>query len=75
MEDIIAQEKGFIGGEFNLGIVPTIMPTLLPYVFENIFKKISKGSFEYIGNAYGKYHKKSQRWCLRCWHCSYSVES
>ena len=22
MEDIIAQEKGFIGGEFNLGIVP-----------------------------------------------------
>jgi LysR family hydrogen peroxide-inducible transcriptional activator len=22
--------KGFIGGEFRLGIIPTIMPTLLP---------------------------------------------
>ena len=37
MEDIIAQEKGFIGGEFNLGIVPTIMP---PY--SNVLKNISK---------------------------------
>ncbi len=30
MQDVVDQEKGFIGGEFKLGIIPTIMPTLLP---------------------------------------------
>lgn len=30
MQDIVDQEKGFIGGEFSLGIIPTVMPTLLP---------------------------------------------
>ena len=38
MDDIVAQEKGFIGGEFRLGIIPTVMPTLLP-MFLNIFIK------------------------------------
>ena len=42
MEDIIAQEKGFIGGEFNLGIVPTIMPTLLPMFLKTFLKKYPK---------------------------------
>lgn len=36
MDDIVAQEKGFIGGEFKLGIIPTVMPTLLP-MFLNAF--------------------------------------
>lgn len=36
MDDIVAQEKGFIGGEFKLGIIPTVMPTLLP-MFLNTF--------------------------------------
>lgn len=38
MDDIVAQEKGFIGGEFKLGIIPTVMPTLLP-MFLNVFIK------------------------------------
>ncbi|MBT3588365.1 MAG: LysR family transcriptional regulator, partial [Flavobacteriaceae bacterium] len=28
MQDVVDQEKGFIGGDFRLGIIPTIMPTL-----------------------------------------------
>ena len=38
MEDVVAQEKGFIGGSFSLGIIPTVMPTLLP-MFLNTFLK------------------------------------
>jgi len=38
MEDVVAQEKGFIGGGFTLGIIPTVMPTLLP-MFLNTFLK------------------------------------
>lgn len=30
MQDVVDQEKGFVGGEFKLGIIPTVMPTLLP---------------------------------------------
>lgn len=30
MQDVVDQEKGFIGGDFRLGIIPTVMPTLLP---------------------------------------------
>lgn len=30
MQDIVDQQKGFVGGEFKLGIIPTVMPTLLP---------------------------------------------
>lgn len=30
MQDVVDQEKGFVGGEFRLGIIPTVMPTLLP---------------------------------------------
>ncbi|MDX1462029.1 MAG: LysR substrate-binding domain-containing protein [Marinirhabdus sp.] len=30
MQDVVDQQKGFVGGEFKLGIIPTIMPTLLP---------------------------------------------
>ena len=34
--------KGFIGGEFRLGIIPTVMPTLLPMFLNNFTKKYSK---------------------------------
>ncbi|TVZ54797.1 LysR family hydrogen peroxide-inducible transcriptional activator [Lutibacter sp. Hel_I_33_5] len=40
--DIIHQEKGFIGGEFRLGIIPTVMPTLLPMFLNNFTKKHPK---------------------------------
>lgn len=42
MEDIVAQEKGFIGGTFKLGIIPTVMPTLLPMFLNHFIKKYPK---------------------------------
>ena len=36
IKDIVEQQKGYIGGEFKVGIIPTIMPTLLP-MFLNLF--------------------------------------
>lgn len=42
MKDIVDQQKGFIGGEFKLGIIPTIMPTLLPMFLANFTKKYPK---------------------------------
>lgn len=39
MQDIVDLGKGYIGGEFNLGIIPTIMPTLLPMFLQNFIKK------------------------------------
>lgn len=38
MQDIVDLEKGFIGGDFDLGIIPTVMPTLLP-MFLRVFTK------------------------------------
>ncbi len=42
MQDIVDQEKGYIGGEFKLGIIPTIMPTLLPMFLKAFRKKFPK---------------------------------
>lgn len=42
MQDIVDQEKGYIGGEFKLGIIPTIMPTLLPMFLKNFANKYPK---------------------------------
>ena len=42
MQDVVDQEKGFIGGEFKLGIIPTIMPTLLPMFLKNFTSKYPK---------------------------------
>ncbi len=42
MKDIVEQQKGFIGGEFRLGIIPTIMPTLLPMFLNTFIKKYPK---------------------------------
>ncbi len=39
IKDIVDYEKGFIGGEFTLGIIPTIMPTLLPMFLKTFIKK------------------------------------
>ena len=39
MQDVIAQEKGLIGGRFRLGIIPTIMPTLLPLFMREFLKQ------------------------------------
>ncbi|WP_452219624.1 LysR family transcriptional regulator [Lacinutrix salivirga] len=42
IQDIVDQQKGFIGGEFRLGIIPTIMPTLLPMFLKEFTKKYPK---------------------------------
>lgn len=42
IRDIVDQQKGFIGGLFRLGIIPTIMPTLLPMFLHNFIKKYPK---------------------------------
>ncbi len=40
--DIVDQQKGFIGGEFKLGVIPTVMPTLLPMFLTNFINKYPK---------------------------------
>ncbi|WP_374960082.1 LysR substrate-binding domain-containing protein [Gilvibacter sp.] len=42
IQDIVDQQKGFIGGEFKLGIIPTVMPTLLPMFLRNFTNKFPK---------------------------------
>lgn len=42
INDIVHQHKGYIGGEFRLGIIPTVMPTLLPMFLNNFTKKYPK---------------------------------
>jgi len=39
IKDIVEQQKGFIGGDFKIGIIPTIMPTLLPMFLNAFIKK------------------------------------
>ncbi len=40
--DIVDQQKGYIGGEFRLGVIPTIMPTLLPMFLKSFIHKYPK---------------------------------
>ena len=42
IQDIVDQQKGYIGGAFRLGIIPTVMPTLLPMFINNFIKKYPK---------------------------------
>ncbi|MFS4416905.1 LysR substrate-binding domain-containing protein [Maribacter sp. 2307ULW6-5] len=42
IKDIVDQEKGYIGGTYTLGIIPTIMPTLLPMFLRTFIKKYPK---------------------------------
>lgn len=42
INDIVNQQKGFIGGEFKLGIIPTVMPSLLPFFLKSFLKKYPK---------------------------------
>ncbi|MDG3581658.1 MULTISPECIES: LysR family transcriptional regulator [Galbibacter] len=42
IQDIVDQEKGYIGGEYRLGIIPTVMPTILPLFLKNFVKKYPK---------------------------------
>ncbi len=42
IQDIVDQQKGFIGGEFKLGIISTIMPTLLPMFLKTFINKFPR---------------------------------
>lgn len=42
IQDIVEQQKGFVGGEFKLAIIPTVMPTLLPMFLKNFINKYTK---------------------------------
>lgn len=42
IQDIVDQQKGFIGGEFRIGVIPTVMPTLLPMFLKAFIKKHPK---------------------------------
>lgn len=42
MKDIVDQDKGYVGGDFILGIIPTVMPTLLPMFLPTFVKKFPK---------------------------------
>ena len=42
INDIVDQQKGFIGGAFKLGIIPTVIPTLLPMFLKTFIKKYPK---------------------------------
>lgn len=42
MQDVVDQEKGFIGGTFKLGIIPTVMPTLLPMFLKSFANRYPK---------------------------------
>jgi len=42
IKDIVDQDKGFIGGDFTLGIIPTVMPTLLPMFLPTFVKRYPK---------------------------------
>lgn len=42
IQDIVHQQKGYIGGDFKLAIIPTIMPTLLPIFLKSFTTKYPK---------------------------------
>lgn len=42
MSDIVAQQKGVVGGEFRIGIIPTVSPILLPMFLANFIHKYPK---------------------------------
>lgn len=42
IQDIVEQQRGYIGGEFKLAIIPTVMPTLLPMFIKNFINKYKK---------------------------------
>ncbi len=48
INDLVQQEKGYIGGDYKLGIIPTIIPTLLPMFLKNFIKKYPEVRIEIV---------------------------
>ena len=45
---MVQQEKGYIGGTYKLGIIPTLVPTVLPMFLKNFIKKYPEVQLEII---------------------------
>ena len=41
MQDVVDQDRGIIGGDFRIGIVPTVMSTLLPIFLNELVNKFT----------------------------------
>jgi len=48
INDLVQQEKGFIGGEYKLGMIPTIVPTLLPMFLKSFINKYPEVQIEIV---------------------------
>ena len=48
INDLVQQEKGYIGGEYKLGIIPTMVSTVLPMFLKTFIKKYPEVSIEII---------------------------
>ena len=48
IQDIVEQQKGYIGGEFKLAIIPTVMPTLLPMFLKNFINRYAEVNLKII---------------------------
>ena len=48
INDLVQQEKGYIGGEYKLGIIPTMVSTVLPMFLKTFTKKYPEVSIEII---------------------------
>jgi len=46
INDLVQQEKGYIGGDYKLGIIPTLIPTFLPMFLKSFIKKYPKVNIE-----------------------------
>jgi len=48
INDLVQQEKGYIGGDYRLGIIPTLVPTILPMFLKTFLKKYPEVQLEII---------------------------
>ena len=48
INDLVQQEKGYIGGDYKLGIIPTMVSTVLPMFLKTFIKKYPEVSIEII---------------------------
>jgi len=46
INDLVQQEKGYIGGDYKLGIIPTLTSTLLPMFLKTFLKKYPEVNLE-----------------------------
>ncbi len=48
INDLVQQEKGYIGGDYRLGIIPTVVPTLLPMFLKTFVQKYPNINLEIV---------------------------